>query len=157
MLRLKSQCQADNKFGAFALFCLNFNRSSHHIHNVLSNGHTKACPLSPADGGSPLPFKRRKNLLYKFRTHADSTVFYTDLIQTTVFCFSRELFQPNGNGSTGRRKFDRIGQKIQQYLIQTRLIAIDVLIRHIHSIHIKLQLLRMDLPTDNGFQIMEHF
>ena len=84
MLWLKPKWKADYKFGAFSLHSLNLNGTAHHIHNILGNGHAKSCTLSPADCGSTLSLKRRKNLLYKFLTHADSVILYTDLVQSTV-------------------------------------------------------------------------
>ena len=157
MFWLDPQCQADNKFGAFSLFCLNFNGSAHHIHDILGNGHAKPCALGPADSRSPFPLKRRKNLLYKFGTHADSVIFYPDLIHFTASFCSRILSKPDRNSPSCRRKLDRIGQEIQKHLIQPRLVTIDVLMRHIHDIHIKFELLCMNLPADNGLQIMKHF
>ena len=154
--RLNPKWQTNNKFSPFALFCLDLNASAHQIHNILGNGHAKPCSLGSADCGSPLPLKRRKDLLYKFLTHADSVILYPDLVQSTAFCCPRELFQPNRNGTSCRCKLDCIGQKIQQHLIQTRLVTIDVLIRHIHSIYIEFQLLCMDLPADNRLQVMKH-
>ena len=80
MLRLDPQRQSYNKFRTFALFCLNPNISAHHIHNILGNGHTQSCTLSPADCGTSLTLKRRKKFLYKFLTHTDSVILYPDLI-----------------------------------------------------------------------------
>ena len=91
MLSLNPKWQTDNKFGTFALFCLNLNGSTHHIYNVLGDRHAKSCTLSLADRGSPFPLKRRKELLYKFRAHTDSVILYPDLIQFTAFYRSREL------------------------------------------------------------------
>ena len=108
MLRLNPEWQTNNKFGAFALFCLNLNGSAHHIHNVLSDGHAKSCALGPADCGSTLPLKRSKDLLYKFLAHADSVILYPDLVQLTAFLCSRTLSDPDRNGSSCRCKFNCI-------------------------------------------------
>jgi len=156
MLRLSSKWQTDYKFGAFALLCLNLNSTAHHIHNILGNGHSKSCTLSPADCGSTLPLKRRKNLLYKFLTHTDSIILNPDFVQLTAFLCSMTLSDPNRNGSSCRCKLNCIGQKIQQHLVQPRLITIDILICNIHYIHIKFQLLCMDLTTDDRLQVMKH-
>ena len=156
VLRLSPEWQSDDKFGTFPLLCPDLNGAAHHIHNILGDGHTKSCTLSPAYSGSPLPLKRRKDLLYKFLTHTDSVILHPDLVQFTASLETRILFQPDRNGSASRSKLDRIGQKIQQHLIQSCLITIDILICHIHGIHIKLQLFRMDLPADDRLQIMKH-
>ena len=108
MLRLSPKWQTDDKFSAFALFCLNRNGASHHIHNILGDGHAKSCALGSADCGSPLPLKRRKDLLYKFLTHADSVILYPDLVQCTAFYCCRTLFQPDRNGSACRSKLNCI-------------------------------------------------
>ena len=156
MLRLDPQWQTDSKFGTFSLFRLNLNGSSHHSYDVLGDRHAKPRTLGPADCRSPLPLKRRKELLYKFLTHADSVILHPDLVQLTAADRPRILLQTDRNGSACRRKLDGIGQQIQQHLVQPRLITIDVLVRNIHGIHIKLQLLRMDLPADDRLQIMKH-
>ena len=62
----------------------------------------------------------------------------------------------NGYGSARKRKFNGIGQKIQQHLIQPCLVTEHILIGHIHHIHIQFQLLGMNLPADNVLEIMEH-
>ena len=71
----------------------------HHIHNILGNCHAKSCPLSPADCGSPLPFKRRKDPLYKFLAHTDPAILYPDLIQPTAHFSSLET------ASAGQKRF----------------------------------------------------
>ena len=156
MLRLSPEWQTDDKFGTFPLLCPNVNGATHHIHNILGDGHAKSCALSPAHSRSPLPLKRRKDLLYKFLAHADSGILHPNLVQFTASLEPRILFQPDRNGSASRSKLDCIGQKIQQHLVQPCLVTIDILICHIHGIHIKLQLLRMDLPADNYLQIMKY-
>ena len=156
MLWLNPKWQTDYKFGAFSLLCLNLNGTTHHIHNILGNSHAKSGTLGSADCGSPLPLKRRKYILYKFLTHADSIILYPDLVQRTASYIPWILLQPDRNGSSRRCKLNRIGQKIQKYLVQPHLITIDFFISHVHGIHIKIQLLRMDLPTDNGLQVMEY-
>ena len=156
MLRLNPEWQTNNKFGAFALFCQNLNGTAHHIHNILGNGHAKPCTLDPADRGSTFPLKGRKDLLYKFLAHADSVILYPDLIQFTALYCPRVLSDPDRNGSSCRCKLHCIGQKIQQHLVQPRLITIDILIRNIHGVHIKFQLLRMYLSTDDRLQVMKY-
>ena len=108
LLRLKPKWQTDNEFSTFALLCLNLNRSAHHIHNILGNGHAKPCTLSPADCGSALSLKRRKNLLYKFRTHSDSIILYPDLVQFNALYRPRELLQPDRNRSSCGSKLNCI-------------------------------------------------
>ena len=95
MLRLNPEWQADNKFSSLAIFCLNLDSSAHHIHNVLGNSHAKSGTLSPGDRGSPLPLKRRKELLYKFLAHTDSVILYPDLVQRTAALRPRTLFEPD--------------------------------------------------------------
>ena len=80
ILRLSPKWQTDNKFCAFPLLCPDLNGTTHHIHNILGDGHAKSCALGSAHSGSPLPLKRRKDLLYKFLTHADSIILYPDLV-----------------------------------------------------------------------------
>ena len=108
--RLDPQGQTDRKFGALALLCLDLDGAAHHVHDVLGDGHAKACALGPADGGGPLPLKGRKNLLHKFLAHADSVVLDPELIQCAALGRSRELLQPDRNRSACRGKLDRIGQ-----------------------------------------------
>ena len=156
VLRLNPKWQTNNKFRTFALLCPDLNCSTHHIHNILGNSHAKPCALGSADCGSPLPLKRGKNLLYKFRTHADSVIFYPNLVQLPAFYCPWVLFEPNRNCSSCRCKLNRIGQKIQQHLVESCLITINILICNIHCIHIKLQLLCMNLSANNCLQIMKH-
>ena len=45
-----------------------------------TTGGVMEAALRSAHSGSPLPLKRRKDLLYKFLTHADSIILYPDLV-----------------------------------------------------------------------------
>ena len=153
---LNPKWQTDNKFGAFSLLGLNLNGAAHHLHNVLGNGHAQSCALNFAHGGGALSLKGGEYLLRKFLAHSDSVILYPDFVQRAALYCLRELLQPDGNGSACGSKLDRIGQKIQQHLVQPRFIAVNILVGHIHGIHIKFQLLCVDLPADNGFQVVEH-
>ena len=100
--------------------------------------------------------KGLKDLLGKFRAHADAVVLDTELVLPAAAHLTGKLPHPHRDRAARRGKLDGIGQQIQQHLIQPGLIAVDVLIGHIHGVHIKLQLLRMDLPTDDRLQVMKH-
>ena len=88
--------------------------------------------------------------------HADAVVLDAELVLPAAAHRSGKLPHPHRDRAARRGELDGVGQQVQQYLIQPGLIAVDVLIGHIHGIHIKLQLLCVDLPADDGFQVVQH-
>ena len=150
VLRLDAQRHTDDKLGALARLCPDLDGAAHHIHDVLGDGHAQAGALDPAHGGASLPLKGIEDLFRKFRAHADAVVLDPDLILLPVLPGPRKLSEPDGDRSACRGELDGVGQQIQQHLIQPRLVAIDILIGDVHCVHIKLQLLCVDLPADDG-------
>ena len=53
-------------------------------------------------------------------------------------------------------ELDRIGQQVQQHLIQTGLVTVHILVGDIYDVHVLLQLFGMNLPADDGLNIMEN-
>lgn len=98
--------------------------AAHHIHDVLGDGHAQTGTLDLAHGGASLPLKGIEDLLRKLRAHADAVVLDPDLILLPVLPGPRQLSEPDGDRSACRGELDGVGQKIQQHLIQPRLVAI---------------------------------
>ena len=69
---------------------------------------------------------------------------------------ARKLPHPHRDHAARRGELDGVGQQVQQHLIQPGLVAVDVLVGHIHGVHIQIQLLCVDLPADDGLQVVQH-
>ena len=156
MLCLRTHGHANDKLAALALRRLHLDGAAHHIHDVFGNSHAKAGALDPAYRGGALPLKRLKNLFGELLAHADAVVLDAELILPAAAHRSGKLPHPHRDRAARRGELDGVGQQVQQDLIQPGLIAVDILIGHIHGIHIKLQLLCVDLPADDGFQVVQH-
>ena len=94
--------------------------------------------MDTADRGGALPLKRLKDFFGKFRAHADAVVLDAELVLPAAAHLPGKLAHPHRDRAARRGELDGVGQQVQQYLIQPGLIAVDVLIGHIHGIHIKL-------------------
>ena len=156
VLCLHPQRHTNDKLAALALRCLHLNGAAHHIHDVFGDGHAKAGALDTADRGGALPLKRLKDFFGKFRAHADAVVLDAELVLPAAAHLPGKLAHPHRDRAARRGKLDGVGQQVQQDLVQPGLIAVDILVGHIHRIHIKLQLFCVDLPADDGFQIVQH-
>ena len=156
VLRLRSQRYTDDKLGALALLRLDSDGAAHHIHDVFGDGHAKSGALYPAYCGGALPLKRLEDLLGKLRTHADAVVLDAKLVLPAAAHLSGKLPDTYRDRAARRGKLDGVGQQVQQDLIQPGLVAIDILVGHIYGIHVKFQLLGVDLPADDGFQVVQH-
>ena len=88
--------------------------------------------------------------------HADAVVLDAELVLPAAAHRSGKLPHPHRDCAARRGELDGVRQQVQQHLIQPGLITVDILIGHIHGIHIKLQLLCVDLPADDGFQVVQH-
>ena len=156
VLCLHPQRHTNDKLAALALRCLHLDGAAHHIHDVFGDGHAKAGALDTADRGGALPLKRLKDFFGKFRAHADAVVLDAELVLPAAAHLPGKLAHPHRDRAARRGKLDGVGQQVQQDLVQPGLIAVDILVGHIHRVHIKLQLFCVDLPADDGFQIVQH-
>jgi len=112
--------------------------------------------LDAAYRGGALPLEGLKDLFGKLRAHADAVILDAELVLSAVAHLTGKLPHPHRDGAARRGKLDGVGQQVQQDLIQPGLVAVDVLVGHVHDVHVKLQLLCVNLPADNGFQIVQH-
>ena len=91
----------------------------------------------------------------KFLAHADTGILHTNFVQPLALRRPGKLGYPDRHRASGGRKLDGIRQQIQQNLIQAGLVTEYILIGYIHDIHVKFQLLGMNLTADDGLDIMK--
>ena len=136
---------------------MDLNGTTHHVDDVLGDGHTQTCTLAFAHRGTPFTFKGFKNVLGKLLTHTDAVVFHPDLVQALAGRCAVKLCQPNRNGTSGGGELDCIGQQVQHHLIQSGLITEHILVSHINDIHKQIKLFFLNLAADDGLKIVEYF
>ena len=156
MLVLSAHGQTDDKLAALALRRLHLDGAAHHIHDVLGDRHAKAGALYPADRGGALPLEGLKDLVGELLAHADAVILDAELVLPAAVHFTGKLPHPHRDCAARRGKLDGVGQQVQQDLVQPGLVAVDVLVGHIRGVHIKFQLLCVNLPADDGFQVVQH-
>ena len=155
---MSAECEAEiyDEFAALARFAFDRDGAAHHIHDVLGDGHTQAGTLNAADGGAFLPAERLKDVLLELFAHTNAIVLDAELIAATALGRTVLLGNADADRTACGSELDGVGQNVQQDLVQPGLIAVDILVGHIHRVHIKFQLFCVDLPADNGFQIVQH-
>ena len=109
-----------------------------------------------ADGRGALPLEGLKDALGKFLAHADTGVLNSNYVQTLALRRVGQLCHPDRHCAARRGKLDRIGQQVQQHLIQTGLVTVHILVGDIYDVHVLHQLFGMNLPADDGLNIMEN-
>jgi len=112
--------------------------------------------LDAAYRGGALPLEGLKDLFGKLRAHADAIILDAELVLSAAAHLTGKLPHPHRDCAARRGKLDGVGQQVQQNLVQPGLVAVDVLVGHVHDVHVKLQLLCKNLPADDGFQIVQH-
>ena len=112
--------------------------------------------MDAAYRGGALPLEGLKDLFGKLRAHADAVILDAELVLSAAAHLTGKLPHPHRDRAARRGKLDGVGQQVQQNLVQPGLVAVDVLVGHVHDVHVKLQLLCVNLPADNGFQIVQH-
>ena len=145
---MQTKYKRNNKLCTFSLFTVDFDISAHQIDDVLCNRHTKSCSLYTADGRIFLTFKRLKNMIYKILAHTDARVFNTKhIFRKSV----RTVFLRNADTYSAAllRIFHGIADQIQEYLIQSQLITVYLLVHNINRINIEFQLLRTYVSLQN--------
>ena len=130
--------------------------AAHHINDVLGNRHAQTGALNLAHRGGTLPLEGLEDPLREFLAHADTGVLHPDLIQSLPLWGIGKLCHTDGNRAAGGCEFNRVGQQVQEHLIQAGFVAEHILIGHIQHIHIQLQLLGVNLTADDGLNVMKH-
>ena len=129
--------------------------TAHHVDDILGDRHTEASTLDLADSGSALTLKGFKDALGKLLAHADTGVLHPNLIQSASLGRIRQLGHTDRHRPASGSEFDGVGEEVQQDLVQPGLVAVNVFIRHIHDIHVQLQLLGVDLSGDDRLDIVK--
>ena len=138
-----------DEFRSHSLLALHLYGAVHHVHDILGDGHSQPCALNPADGAGCLPLKGLENMLKELRAHADAVIPDSELI----FCISRRgsaLFRDShAHDAACSGILDGIAQQVQKHLIQPEPVTVYLLVYHVHSVYMKLQLLCMDIRLHN--------
>ena len=138
----------------FALRCLHLDGAAHHIHDVFGDGHAKAGALDSADRGGALPLEGLKRFFGKLRAHADAVILDAELVLPAA-CTFRQAGDPHR---------DRAARRVNLMALTAGSArsgsAGSYRSRHPRRSHpsrpLKLQLFCVDLPADDGFQIVQH-
>ncbi len=116
------------KFTSGAGLTLHLDHAAHRLHNALCDRHPKTGSLNLRYLGRRLPRKRLKNLFAEFRRHSDAGILHPEM--AAHICLSRRgilLRQIDIDSSVFRRKFNRVGEQINQNLIQPDTVTVHVL------------------------------
>ena len=138
------------EFTSAARLAPEFNGSAHGVHNTFCDCHSQTRALRSVHLGSLLPRKCVKNRFLEFRCHADSAVPDPEMASYIMVPQRRSLLtQIYIDRALFRREFHRVGQKIDQHLIQTYTVAVYFLCLYILYKNIKMLLPRLNLRLYN--------
>ena len=152
----KPQLQPYNKLRTGSYLAFHLDGSSHHIHDILGNGHAQSRTLDAADSGSLLPGKGLKEMLLELLAHAQACVLHMNLILCIALQAHRVLLYPYADGTARIGKLHGIAEKVQQHLVQTQPVAVNILIYHAQCVKKQVQPLGHNVPLENRPQIMEY-
>ena len=153
---LQAQRQADDELGAAALLGLHLDRAAHHVDDIPGDGHAEAGALNAADRRGALALERLEDALRERRAHADAGVADAELILRAAVQRPGELTDADRDRAARRGELDRVGQQVEQDLLEARPVAADVLVRHVERVHAQLELLGVHLSADDGLDVVQH-
>ena len=145
------------KFGTDILLAGHADRTVHHRDDVLGDRHAKAGSLYAADGGVALPLKRFKDMGDKFIAHANARILDLKFIGCMTFRAAWFFCDFDADNPAGSRVLDGIVEQIEQYLVQTEPVTVDIFILYINGIHVQLELLCVDIRLNNVAQPVQNF
>ena len=150
---LKLQTQLYPEFAAFAFFALDSDGPAHHFHNIFGDSHTQSRALDSGFGGAGLPLKGLKNMFYKVGSHADAVVLHEEHIISIAPVEGGFLFDSKAYHASRRCIFYGVAQEVQKHLVQPELVAVDVLVAHVHGVDAQRQALGGDLGVEDIAQL----
>ena len=153
---METERKGDSNLGTYALLTFYRYGTIHHIYDIFRNRHSQAGSLYFTDGTAVFPLKRFKNMGNKFLTHTDTGIFNTEIIVCVTCRRSRLLYNPNTDNTARSRIFHSITEQIEEYLIQTQFVPINIFIQNIHCIDIQLKLLCANIRLQNIAQPMQN-
>ena len=133
--------KCDGEGSSLPLLTFAFYSSAHQINHFLSNCKPQAGSLNTVDTAVCLTRERLIHRLYEFRTHSDACIRHNvDHLYAAGngTCFLTHIYT---DSSTRFRIFDGIGEYIDIYLIQAKLIRIQVFLFHMINMKIELNIL----------------
>ena len=80
-------------------------------------------------------------MLHELRRHADARVLDAELIVGAAGGGAALLRYADADRAARLGVLDGIAQQVQQDLVQPQAVAVDVLVHHVHRVHIEVQLL----------------
>ena len=122
------QIERDMEFTALARRTLQVDRSLHRLHDGFRDRHAKAGSLDLVDLRFLFPGKCIKNLFLELFCHADAVVLHAEMAPHIIFSHRRLLLRQKDLDHTAlRRKFQRVGQQVDQHLVQTHTVTVHLL------------------------------
>ena len=152
-LLLEAEAQAHRELRPLPGPALYRDGPAHEVDDVLGDGHAQAGALDAADGGGALPLKGLEDAGEEVLAHADARVLHGEDVACEALPLTGLLHDAHGNLSAGAGKFHGVAQEVQKHLVQPELVAVDVLVAHVHGVDAQRQALGGDLGVEDIAQL----
>ena len=147
------QGQRHGKGGSFPLFAFHFNRSLHHFHQVLGDGHAQPRTAVLAGSRRILLAEGIKNLRQIFLAHADARV-ADGKTQSGIALALLHVFHDKTDRTSSGRKLHRVAQDVDQHLPQLHVIADVIVVEFSYDAAFVIQPLVPALAADDGVDLL---
>ena len=150
------QLQVHPEKGALVHLAEHLDGAAHQFHNALGDGHTQAGALDLVGGAVLRPGKGVEDGLQVFRRHAVAVVLHLD---ADVLVLAGALFQPDEpqpDMAALRRVLHRVGQQIDQDLVDPGFVPHQILMADACHLQVELLLFRLGHGLDDGVRRGNH-
>ena len=152
------QVQRDMEGTALALAAVHLDPALHGVHDILGDGHAQAGALDLLHPGVVLPGEGIKDMALEFLRHADAGVLHKEMAADPVRPGGAGLLvQRDGDAPGLGGELDRVGQQVEQHLIEPDIVAQDPLGRDVPDHHVKILPLGLDQRLDDADQRLHRF
>ena len=149
------QLQLHRKGGAPALPAVHRDASAHQVQQVLGNGHPQAGPLDFVGYAVLLPGKGLEDALLVGLAHAIPVVRDDKPVVGQLLGVLGQLLNRQDNVAALRGILHRVGQQIQENLVQAELIHHHLLVADILAVDVKDVPLGLHLGADDGINPLD--
>ena len=136
--------------GPLARGAFHLDGASHHVHDVLRDGHAQTGALDPLRGVALLPLEGVEQALQEFRRHAQARVLHHEAVVVAAGPVRRPLAQREADRPAVGRVLDGVAHQVDERLVQPHGIAHHVFLLNGAQGDVERQVLRLGLGLGDG-------
>ena len=152
---LNAQIQFHGEGTAYAGLALYADLAAHQVHQVLGDRHAQARALDFVERGALFPGEGVEDHPLVLLAHALAVIPDDELNAAVFLVHLGQLLHPHLNPAPGGSVLHRVGENVDEDLVNPQLVAQQMLLRQRAGIHLEALVLGPGLGTDDGIDFVD--